>query len=166
MITTEDIIRILNMQKLPTEGGYFSETYRSKETVTDEQWGKRSIGTAIYYMITNETDCFSEMHRLSGDEIYHFYLGDPVEMLQLYPDGTGKRVLLGVDVIAGMFPQVLVPAGVWQGSRLMPGGKFALMGTTMAPGFEYRDYKSGNRKELISLYPGFEELITTLTRKP
>jgi hypothetical protein len=114
----------------------------------------------------NETDCFSEMHRLGGDEIYHFYLGDPVEMLHLYPDGTGKRVLLGTNLKAGMYPQVLVPAGVWQGARLAPGGKFALMGTTMSPGFEYKDYKSGGRKELINFYPGFEELIATLTRKP
>jgi predicted cupin superfamily sugar epimerase len=154
MITAGDIIRILNLQKLPTEGGYFSETYRSKNS------------TAIYYLLTDEIDCFSEMHRLAGDEIYHFYLGEPVEMLHLYPDGAGKRVFLGADLETGLLPQVLVPAGVWQGSRLARGGKFALMGTTMAPGFEYWDYKSGSRKELINLYPGFEELITTLTRKP
>lgn len=136
------------------EGGYFSETYRSKNS------------TAIYYLLTNQTDCFSEMHQLGGDEIYHFYLGDPVEMLHLYPDGAGKWVVLGADLKGGMHPQVIVPAGVWQGSRLVQGGKFALMGTTMAPGFEYGDYKSGSRKELINLYPGFEELITALTRKP
>jgi hypothetical protein len=87
-------------------------------------------------------------------------------MLRLYPDGAGKRALLGTDLKADMRPQVLVPAGVWQGARLAPGGKFALMGTTMSPGFEYKDYISGDRKELLNLYPGFEELIATLTRKP
>jgi uncharacterized protein len=166
MITAEDIIRILNLQKLPIEGGYFSETYRSRESVTDDRGGKRSCGTAIYYLLTGETDCFSEMHRLGGDEIYHFYRGDPVEMLLLYPDGAGKKVILGSDLKAGMLPQVLVPAGVWQGSRLAPGGKFALIGTTMTPGFEYWDYTSGSRNELISLFPGFKEMIITLTRKP
>lgn len=165
MTTAEDIIRVLNLHKHPTEGGYFIETYRSKETATDERWGNRSYSTAIYYLLTSELDSFSEMHRLGSDEIYHFYLGDPVDMLHLYPDGEGKQVILGTDLKAFMHPQVLVPAGVWQGARLAPGGKFALMGSTMAPGFEYWDYESGSRKELRKLYPGFEELITTLTRK-
>lgn len=166
MITVEDIIRILNLQKHPTEGGYFIETFRSKETVSDERRGRRSYSSAIYYLLTSKADSFSEMHRLGSDEVYHFYLGDPVEMLHLYPDGVGKQVILGTDLKAGMYPQVMVPTGVWQGARLAPGGKFALMGTTMAPGFEYWDYKSGSRKELINLFPGCEELITTLTRKP
>lgn len=154
MITVDEIIQILNLQRHPTEGGYFLETYRSKNA------------TAIYYMITDEADSFSEMHQLSRDEIFHFYLGDPVEMLHLYPDGTGKRELLGNYLIAGTQPQVVVPAGVWQGARLFPGGKFALMGTTMAPGFTYQDYRSGSKKELIALYPQFKELIRILTRKP
>jgi predicted cupin superfamily sugar epimerase len=156
----------LNLQKHPTEGGYFLETYRSKEMVMDETRGKRSYSTAIYYMLTDEADVFSEMHRLAIDEIFHFYLGDPVEMLHLYPDGKGERLILGNNIETGMRPQVLIPAGVWQGARLLPGGKFALMGTTVAPGFEYSDYQPGSRKELIDIYPGFKELITTLTRKP
>lgn len=154
MITADDIIRILNLQKHPTEGGYFLETYRSKNA------------TAIYYMITDEADSFSEMHQLSKDEIFHFYLGDPVEMLHLYPDGTGKRMLLGTHLNAGMQPQVLIPAGVWQGARLLSGGKFALMGTTMAPGFAYSDYQSASQKVLTARYPEFKELIITLTRNP
>ncbi len=166
MLTAEEVIKTLNLEKHPTEGGYFLETYRSKEIVTDKVRGKRSYSTAIYYMLTDEADVFSEMHRLSVDEIFHFYLGDPVEMLHLYPDGRGERLIFGNDIKAGMRPQVLIPAGVWQGARLLPGGKFALMGTTVAPGFEYTDYQSGSRKELIDLYPQFRELITLLTRKP
>ncbi len=163
MISAEEVIKILNLQKHPTEGGYFLETYRAKETIVDENRGKRSYSTAIYYMLTKDT--FSEMHRLGIDEIFHFYLGDPVEMLHLYPNGQGKRVLLGTDLKRGMFPQVLIPAGVWQGARLVPGGTFALMGTTVAPGFEYSDYQSGSRKKLIRLYPEFKELIMVLTGK-
>ena len=163
MITAEYVIKILNLQKHPTEGGYFLETYRAKETIVDENRGKRSYSTAIYYMLTGDT--FSEMHRLGIDEIFHFYLGDAVEMLHLYPNGQGKRVFLGTDLKRGKIPQVLIPAGVWQGARLVPGGTFALMGTTMAPGFEYPDYQSGSRKELIGLYPEFKELIMVLTRK-
>ena len=176
MPTSEEIIKHLNLQKHP-EGGYFSETFRSRETTADPLRGNRAYSTAIYYMLTANT--FSEMHRLITDEIFHFYLGDPVEMLHLYPDGTGKRVILGTDITQGMLPQVLVPAGVWQGSRLFPGGKnpgknrgknedkngYALMGTTMAPAFEYSDYLSGDRTELIRQYPEFKDLIIALTRK-
>ena len=166
MITAEEVIRTLQLEKHPVEGGYFLETYRSKEIVTDKLRGGRSYSTAIYYMLTNEPGTFSEMHRLTVDEVFHFYFGDPVEMLFLYPDGSGKQVILGPGIEKGMRPQVVVPAGVWQGARLSPGGNFALMGTTVAPGFEYTDYLSGSRKELIKRYPDFKELLTALTRTP
>lgn len=163
-MTAEEMIQLLNLQK-HHEGGYFVETYRSGEVVTDPQRGLRSYSTAIYYMLTPDT--FSEMHRLAVDEIFHFYRGDPVEMLHLYPDGSGKRLLLGKNLERGMQPQVLIPSGIWQGARLLPGGAFdfSLMGTTMAPGFEYPDYQFGSRQELTRQYPEFEELITALTRK-
>jgi predicted cupin superfamily sugar epimerase len=165
MITAEKIIKLLNLQK-HQEGGYFVETYRSRKAVTVLQHGKRSNSTAIYYLLTPDT--FSEMHRLTGDEIFHFYRGDPVEMLHLYPDGSVKHLLFGNELERGMHPQVLVPSGVWQGARPLPGGAFGftLMGTTMAPGFEYSDYQSGSRQKLIRQYPEFKELITTLTKKP
>jgi predicted cupin superfamily sugar epimerase len=164
MMTAEEMIKLLNLQK-HREGGYFAETYRSKEIITDPHRGSRSYSTAIYYMLTPDT--FSEMHRLAVDEIFHFYLGNPVEMLHLYPDGSGKRLFLGNDPEKGMQLQVLVPVGVWQGARLLPGGTFgfSLMGTTMAPGFEYSDYQSGSRQELTRQYPDFKELITALTHK-
>jgi predicted cupin superfamily sugar epimerase len=164
MITAEEIIKLLKMKKHP-EGGYFAETYRSKEMITDPHRGQRSYSTAIYYMLTS--DSFSEIHRLAVDEVFHFYRGDPVEMLHLYPDGSGKRLLLGNEPEKGMHPQVLIPSGVWQGARLLPGGTFGftLMGTTMAPGFEYSDYQAGSRQELTRQYTHFKDLITALTRK-
>jgi uncharacterized protein len=167
MITAREIISRLGLQPHPEEGGFFRETYRSKETVPGEALhsrygGARSLGTAIYYLLTPET--FSSLHRLQSDEVFHFYLGDPVEMLHLHPDGTGKTVLLGPDLLAGMEPQVLVPRGVWQGARLAKGGRFALMGTTVAPGFDYDDYEHGNRGDLVAAYPMFERQIIALTR--
>src|SRR5687768_14866226 len=139
MITARDIITRFNLRPLPVEGGYFAESYRSSATIPESALpsgysGPRYFGTAIYYLLTPET--FSAMHRLPGDEVFHFYLGDPVEMLQLRSDGTGERIIIGNDIAAGMRVQVPVPANVWQGSRLCDGGKFALMGTTMAPGFD------------------------------
>ena len=166
MATAEEIIKILKLQEHPVEGGYFLETYKSPHTVSEENLppgyeGDRCLSTAIYYMLIPGT--FSEMHRLKGDEIYHFYAGSPVEMLLLFPGGKGKKVIIGNDIKQGEIPQVLVPAGVWQGSRLVPGGEFALMGTTMAPGFEFADYRAGKREELMRQYPSFAELITRLT---
>ncbi|HUL30572.1 MAG TPA: cupin domain-containing protein, partial [Thermodesulfobacteriota bacterium] len=124
--------------------------------------GARSFGTAIYYLLTPET--FSAMHRLRSDEIFHFYFGDPVEMLQLMPDGSGKVTTLGVDILHGMQPQVAVPRGVWQGARLLKEGRFALLGTTVSPGFEFADYESGHRDELVGSYPEFRDLILALTK--
>jgi hypothetical protein len=103
------------------------------------------------------------MHRLQSDEIFHFYLGDPVEMLRLTPEGSGKVITIGSDILNGMQPQVIVPKGIWQGASLIKGGKFALFGTTVSPGFEWTDYESGRRDELLKSYPQFRERIIALT---
>jgi uncharacterized protein len=166
MLTAEQIRELLRMQPHPIEGGYFAETYRSAATVPRSTLGgypgDRSMSTAIYYLLTPDT--FSAMHRVRGDEMFHFYLGDPVEMLQLKPDGSGEVLLLGQDIAAGMRMQHNVLGGVWQGSRLKTGGEYALLGTTMAPGFEYQDYETGKRQELIARHPAHAGLITALTR--
>ena len=104
------------------------------------------------------------MHRLASDEIFHFYLGDPVEMLQLLPDGSGRTVVLGNDLAKGQHPQLIVEKNVWQGSRLVPGGQVALLGCTVSPGFDYADYETGKRDALVRDYGQFAELITSLTR--
>ncbi len=166
-MNTEDIIRLLNLVPHDAEGGYYHETYRSAETISGEMLpsrygGARSMGTAIYYFLT--PDAFSVMHRLASDEVFHFYLGDPVEMLLLHPDGSHSVTLLGSDLLAGQRLQVVVPTGVWQGCRLVPGGRFALMGTTVAPGFEMADFETGTYEELAALYPERAEMIRQLTR--
>lgn len=167
MLTPDIIIALLNLKPHPEEGGYFVETYRSSETISEKALpirykDVRSFGTAIYYLLTPETLSF--MHRLQSDEIFHFYLGDPVEMLQLWPDGSGKTLILGSDMLNQMQPQVVVPTGVWQGARLIKDGKFALLGTTVLPGFEFADYESGHRDELVKSYPKFREWIIALTK--
>jgi predicted cupin superfamily sugar epimerase len=166
MTTADQLIALLDLKPHP-EGGYYIETYRSSETISEEALpsrykGRRCFGTAIYYLLTAQT--FSAMHRLWSDEIFHFYSGDPVEMLQLSPDGSGRVAILGSDILNGMQPRVVVHRGVWQGARLLKGGKFALLGTTVSPGFEFADYESGHRDELIKSYPQFRELIIALTK--
>ncbi len=166
MITAEDLIKKFNMKVLPGEGGYYSETHRadhllSESSLPESYNSDRSLSTAIYYMLTPDTK--SLLHRLPTDEIFHFYLGDPVLMLQLYPDGGSKKIILGQDINNGQSVQVHVPKGVWQGSYLLEGGEFALMGTTMAPGFDFADNEIGKRDDLKNLYLSDEDLIIKLT---
>jgi hypothetical protein len=168
-MTATEVIRILGLTPLPVEGGYFLQTWRSEDTIQREAlppWypGPRSCGTAIYYLLISEPDCFSAMHSLATDEVYHFYLGDPVEMLLLYPDGRSREIVLGSNLRDGQWVQFVVPRGVWQGSRLVSGGSFALLGTTMAPGFDPQDFILGKRNDLQRHYPERTEWIEALTR--
>ncbi len=166
-MNVEQVKAMLNLVPLSFEGGYYAETYRSEDIVPASALpsrynGPRSVGTAIYYLL--EPGTFSEIHRVTSDEIFHFYMGDPVEMLQLWPDGSHRTVIIGTDLEQGMGPQVVVPHGVWQGSRLVAGGNMALLGCTVSPGFEYSDYESGQREALVRQYSGAKELICALTR--
>jgi predicted cupin superfamily sugar epimerase len=163
------LIAALELRPLPVEGGLFRQTYIADESLptsalparyTDE----KPLSTLIYYLLTDDPDSFSALHKLPTDEIYHFYLGDPVEHLELHPDGSYERVVLGHDVLNGQRVQHVAPRGSWQGSRLIEGGRFALMGTTMAPGFTASDYLGADRGELLSAYPEVADSIRALTR--
>jgi uncharacterized protein len=164
MPTPKELIAYLKLQPHPKEGGFFRETYRADESINDlpARYGTpRSFCTAIYYLLTPDT--FSAMHRVASDEIFHFYLGDPVRMLQLHPDGQGRTLVLGSNILQGQQPQVLVRQGTWQGSTLEPGGSFALFGCTVSPGFDYADYETGYREPLLQKHPQFAALIQRLT---
>jgi predicted cupin superfamily sugar epimerase len=165
MLSADDVIRRLNLQPHPKEGGFFRETYRATESTPTSALAKgysgpRSHGTAIYYLLTPNT--FSALHRLRSDEVFHFYLGSPVRMLQLSANG-GAEIVLGANLERDEVPQIVVPRGVWQGSFLEPGGEFALLGCTVAPGFDYDDYEHGDRNRLVDEYPDFRKLIERLT---
>jgi predicted cupin superfamily sugar epimerase len=155
-LSAGEVIRLLGLEPLVNEGGMIGATYRSQTTI-----GEKSLCSAIYFFLSGKA--FSHLHRLPTDEVYHFYAGDTVEMLMLLPGGKGERLLLGNDLISGERPQIVMPAGCWQGSHLAPGGDWALMGTTMSPGFVPGDYEHGNAGFLISRYPDFAPLIEQLT---
>jgi predicted cupin superfamily sugar epimerase len=147
-VTAEEVIAHLKLAPLLGEGGFYRETHRSAHS------------TAIYFLLTPESH--SRLHRLTGPEVYHFYLGDPVEMLLLSGDGSGEVVTLGPDLATGQRLQHIVPGGVWQGSRVVPGGRWALLGTTMAPPFEFADFTLGDVETLAASYGQFAELIRVL----
>jgi uncharacterized protein len=161
-VSPAEIRRLLRLEPHPIEGGWYRRTYTSSVSVA-LLGGVRPYGTAIYYLL--EAGSFSEMHVLASDEIFHFYLGDPVEMLQLLPDGGSKVVTLGPDLAAGQHVQLVVPAGVWQGTRLIGEGKVALLGCTVTPGFDFADYRNASADELIRTWPLEAERIRGLTRR-
>jgi len=160
-MTAEEIKTLLRLEPHPIEGGSFRRTYTSASAIELPR-GIRPAGTAIYYLL--EPGTFSEMHILDSDELFHFYLGDPVEMLQLLPDGSSEVFTLGSDLAVGQHVQLLVPAGVWQGTRLIGNGKVALLGCSVTPGFDFADYRNAGAEELIAKWPAEAERIKALTR--
>lgn len=167
--TAEALIRHFSMSQIPDEGPWFTLTYRSEDTLSRGALPRRydadrAAGSAIVALVT-ATD-FSALHRLRTDEIWHYYGGDPLEILILRPDGSGETVVLGPNVLQGQKPQVTVPHGAWQGARPLgrDSGTYTLFGNTLAPGFEYADFEMGYRDELQKTYPGFAAAIARLTR--
>lgn len=163
----EQLIDLLNLKPHP-EGGYYRETYRGLEKIAagalpPRYGGERNTCTAIFYLLTPDT--FSVMHRLASDEVFHFYLGDAVEMLLLRPDKRSEKAVLGQDIENGQRLQLVVPQGWWQGCRLISGGHYALLGCTVAPGFDFADFSEGTRAQLQADYPEASGLIAQLTRR-
>jgi predicted cupin superfamily sugar epimerase len=144
------------------EGGWYRETYRSTERVDPSALparfgGARTLGTAIYYLLGPGER--SALHRIKSDEVWHHYAGDAVTLSMLFESGLRRDATLG-----GVGePQVIVPAGVWYGARLVPGGVWALMGGTVAPGFEFADFELADRATLLARWPQHRALIEDLT---
>ncbi len=167
-LTADDLIRQLGLAPLPWEGGYYKETWRAgvsipKDALGDAYSGPRDAGTAIYYLLTPDT--LSRMHRLPSSETFHFYLGDAVEMLLLEQPPTHRTITFGQNLAGGELVQFTVPGMVWMGARLKSGGShgYALMGTTVAPGFDFDDLTMGEADALSAAYPGATEMIRTLS---
>jgi predicted cupin superfamily sugar epimerase len=169
--TAAALIAHYDMQPVPQEGIWFARTYLSEDHVAGAALPLRyagrehAAGNAIVAIATHRD--FSALHRLLSDETWHFYSGAPLEMLLLYPDGRGRKLTLGADVLAGEVRQVTVPHGVWQGAT--PRGdapdSYSFFGTQLSPGFEYADFEPGDRYELRHRYPDFAAEIARLTRK-
>lgn len=151
--TINELVAHWQMQRMETENVMFSQSYVGEAS------------TAIIAMMTNDPGSFSDMHRLPTDEIWHFYLGDPIELLLLDRDGNDEVVILGQDVLQQERVQHVVPAGVWMGARVRPGGDYAVFGNTMAPGFRLDDFEGVEAEELIARWPQHEALIRALTER-
>lgn len=159
-VTPEDLVAHYRLEPIPREGGLFRQTWAGPERSDG-----RPEGTAIVALLT--VPDFSALHRLPGDEVWHFYLGDPLELLLLAPDGTSSTAVLGPDLRHGQHLQFTVPGGTWMGARVVAGGAWTFFGCTMAPGFTYDGYEHGDAGELTARYartPAEAARITGLCR--
>ncbi len=159
---------VSSLRLLPhPEGGWFSEVYRSQETVDaaalPARYGSaRCFATSIYFLLTSNE--FSAFHRLKSDEIWHFYAGGRVVVVTIDERGNRKDIVLGSDTAAGECFQAVVPAGHWFGSYVPDHDSFALCGCTVAPGFEFLDFELAKHADLIRRFPQHADIINRLTR--
>ncbi|HEV7380908.1 MAG TPA: cupin domain-containing protein [Dyadobacter sp.] len=150
------------------EGGFYAETYRSKEEIAAEGLpqrfgsGSRSFSTGIYFLL--EQGQFSAFHRIKSDEMWHFYAGAALEIFVL--DGyTGKLnvIRFGSEPENGETFQAVVPAGSWFASRPAAQSHYSLVGCTVSPGFDFTDFEMADRNSLVAEFPQYAALIAELT---
>lgn len=165
MLKALQIITRYHLQAHP-EGGYYLQTYCSKEMIGKEALpgrfkGSRFFSTAIYFLLEGQQ--FSAFHRIQSDELWHFYAGAGLEIYVLHPGGRGEILKLGDDIENGYSFQQMVPAGCWFGSKPVHSKGFSFVGCTVAPGFDFADFEIGNRETLQKEFPAYKEWINLLT---
>ena len=166
---TEEISKIVKKLSLipHPEGGFYRETYRSKElipknTLNNTFSGDRNYCTSIYFLLTS--DNFSAFHRIKQDEVWHFYAGSPLHIHVIDTNGKYIRYTIGSDIENGKEPQLTVPGGCWFASSVKEKNSFSFVGCTVAPGFDFDDFELADRDKLINDYPEHHKIITQLTR--
>lgn len=159
-------VQKLDLQAHP-EGGFYKETYRSKEQIEknalpERFTGNRNFGTSIYFMLTAGN--FSAFHRIKSDETWHFYTGSSISVSMIFPNGELQIIHLGADFDSNEVFQFTVPANVWFASCLRKNNGYGLVGCTVAPGFDFADFEMANRKEMLNEFPHHKDCIEKLTR--
>lgn len=167
-MNAEAVIQLLGLEPLTIEGGYYRRSYCSDEVIPQPSLPPRYVvdhpyGTCIYFLLTQTT--FSQFHSLLSDETYHFYLGDPVDLVELLPDGEARTTVLGQDIFNGQKVQHTVMRNTFQASYVRPGGEWALLGCSIAPGFDNNDFVKGNWEHLLRTHPKHHQIIMKLTEK-
>jgi predicted cupin superfamily sugar epimerase len=147
----QELIERLALEPHP-EGGFYRQTYKAPGTSANG----RAHSTAIYFLLP--AGHASRLHRIKSDEVWHFYDGDPLCIVELTPDGALQTTRLHREM-----PQHVVPAGRWFGALPEPGSEFALVGCTVAPGFDFADFELARRGDLVARYPQHRAVIETLT---
>ncbi|MEM8601102.1 MAG: cupin domain-containing protein [Bacteroidota bacterium] len=143
------------------EGGFFRETYRAAHAVTGKDGQPRAASTAIYFLL--RAGDVSRLHRITADEGWHLYAGGPLTIHMLTGAGAYDALHLGLDLAAGQRPQQVVPGGVWFGATVDAGADYALVGCTVAPGFDFADFELAERAAMLEAFPRHRVLVERLT---
>lgn len=161
----QELVRRLNLSPHP-EGGYYLESYRSAGSIPAAALppgfsGARAHSTAIIYLLPEGQR--SKFHRLRQDEVWHFYLGGPLRLVLIRPEGRASEIILGPDLDQGHHLQFAVPAGTWFAAGPKPGSVYSLTGCTVAPGFDFADFEMASGPELKKAFPALYGLIDEFT---
>ncbi|MDD2634952.1 MAG: cupin domain-containing protein [Bacteroidales bacterium] len=164
--TIEKLTKKLNLIPHP-EGGFYRETYRSSEKIHLNQsnngiQGTRNQSTGIYFLLTSSS--FSAFHRIKQDEMWHFYYGSPLCLHTIDTTGKHSKIIIGNNILQDQTPQFVVPAGTWFAAHVLE-GDFSLVGCTVSPGFDFKDFELSKRETLISLFPEHRNIIAKLSRE-
>ncbi len=156
-------IRRLGLKRHP-EGGYYRETYRSRETIAVRALprrfaGRRCFATAIFFLLEGRD--VSRLHRIRSDELWHYHAGGPLLLHLLSPAGQRRTLRLGPG--RGETLQAVVPAGTWCGAHPLRPRSYTLVGCTVAPGFDFADFELAGRRRLLAGFPRHAPLIRRLT---
>lgn len=152
------LIAHYGLTPLPVEGTLFAGTWRAP--------AGQASASAMVGLYCIEPRSLSRFHRLSVDEVWHFYGGDPLRLVLLHPDGRTEDITLGADPLAGQRVQFVVPAHTWQAGHVQAGGHYSLFGCTLAPGFSPQQFEGGARDVLLALYPQRRDDILALGCDP
>ncbi len=158
---------IRNLELIPhPEGGYYRETYRAQESIAanglpDRFKGLRQFSTAIYYLLEGKQ--YSKFHRLKSDEMWHFYAGTGLVIYSIDENGNLEKFELGADFGKGERLQVVIPAGHWFGAHVVKPTSYALTGCTVSPGFDFGDFETAKKEEMLKQYPKHKAIIQKLT---
>lgn len=160
------IIRELGLSPHP-EGGFYRQTYRSEEIVSDRAFasapfvGQRQLASSIYYLLPS--DEVSRFHRLKSDELWYYHYGSPLTIHMITPSGVWKRVKLGPNILQGETLQAVIPKGTIFGATVNDNHSYSLVGCMVTPGFEFQDFELMKQEDLLMRYPQYRPLITLLT---
>lgn len=163
--TAEDLKKTYGLSPHP-EGGFYRRTYEARgkyKPLPAPFQGERPYSTAIYFLLPQ--GCKSALHRIASDELWHFYLGGPLSIIQISPDGNCEVITQGSDILNGEKLQHVVPAGYWFGAIPADKTDYSFVGCTVSPGFDFAEFEMGNREALIQEYPQHREWIERLTEK-
>lgn len=163
----DQIIKKLNLTAHP-EGGFYKETYRSTEIIeninlSNNYIGDRNCCTSIYFLLKSED--FSAFHKINQDETWHFYEGSPITIHQIDLEGNYSKTTLGNDILNNQLPQYTVPGNYWFGATIDQQKSYSLVGCTVSPGFDFKDFRLANKIELKKKFPNHKSIIEELTRQ-